>query len=78
MITIARFTALGLMLAAALAPCHAVELKVSRDALERTLKQQLFNGPDGRYYIEQKYWTGYSWVVIKTETGKPSGQGNVR
>ena len=52
MITIARFTALGLMLAAALAPCHAVELKVSRDALERTLKQQLFNGPDGRYYIK--------------------------
>jgi hypothetical protein len=29
-----------------------VELKVSRDALERTLKQQLFSGPDGRYYLK--------------------------
>jgi hypothetical protein len=30
----------------------AVELKVSRDAIERTLKQQLFSGPDGRYYLK--------------------------
>jgi len=30
----------------------AVELKVSRDALERTLKQQLFSGPNGRYYLK--------------------------
>jgi len=30
---------------------HAVELKVSRAALERTLKQQLFSGADGRYYL---------------------------
>ena len=29
----------------------AVELKVSRGALERTLRQQLFGGPDGRYYL---------------------------
>jgi hypothetical protein len=36
----------------ALAPCKAVELKVSRDAIERTLKQQLFSGPDGRYYLK--------------------------
>jgi hypothetical protein len=47
-----RFVALGLLLAFALAPCWAVELKVSRDAIERTLKQQLFNSPDGRYYIK--------------------------
>lgn len=33
-------------------PCRAVELKVSRDALDRTLKQQLFSGPDGRYYLK--------------------------
>lgn len=39
-------------MAFALAPCGAVELKVSREAIERTLKQQLFNGPDGRYYIK--------------------------
>jgi len=41
-----------LLLAGGLAPCGAVELKVSRDALQRTLQQQLFNGPDGRYYIK--------------------------
>jgi hypothetical protein len=32
--------------------CPAVELHVSREALERTLKQQLFGGPDGRYYVK--------------------------
>jgi hypothetical protein len=30
---------------------HALEVKVSAPALERTLRTQLFNGPDGRYYI---------------------------
>jgi hypothetical protein len=29
-----------------------VELTVSRQALERTLKQQLYSGPDGRYYLK--------------------------
>ena len=52
MTTSQRLAALGILLLAAIAPCRAVELKVSRDALERTLKQQLFNGPDGRYYIK--------------------------
>lgn len=33
-------------------PCRAVQLKVSRDALERTLKQQLFSGPDKRYFLK--------------------------
>jgi len=32
--------------------CGAVELRVSREALERTLKQQLFSGPNGRYYLK--------------------------
>jgi hypothetical protein len=41
-----------LLLGCALPQCRAVELKVSRDAIERTLKQKLFNGPDGRYYIK--------------------------
>jgi hypothetical protein len=35
-----------------LARAGAVELKVSREALERTLRQQLFSGPEGRYYIK--------------------------
>ncbi len=30
----------------------AVELKVSREALQRTLREQLFNGPGGRYYLK--------------------------
>ena len=29
----------------------AIELKVSAKALERTLRTQLFNSPDGRYYL---------------------------
>jgi len=29
-----------------------VELRVSRDALQRTLRQQLFSGPNGRYYLK--------------------------
>jgi hypothetical protein len=44
--------ALPLFFAFALFQARAVELKVSRDALERTLKQQLFSGPDGRYYLK--------------------------
>lgn len=31
---------------------RAVELRVSRDALQRTLKQELFSGPGGRYYLK--------------------------
>ena len=42
----------GEAVAGGLAPCGAVELRVSRDALERTLNQQLFNGPNGRYYMK--------------------------
>jgi hypothetical protein len=30
---------------------RAIEVKVSADALERTLRNQLFSGPEGRYYI---------------------------
>jgi hypothetical protein len=35
-------------------PAHsnAVELRMSRAALERTLKQQTFGSPDGRYYLK--------------------------
>ena len=48
-----RYLAAGfLFLVAGLAQCSAVELKISRDAIERTLKQQLFSGPDGRYYLK--------------------------
>ena len=30
---------------------RAIEVKVSAQALERTLRAQLFNGPEGRYYM---------------------------
>jgi hypothetical protein len=33
-------------------PGQAVELKISRDVVQKTLKQQLFSGPDGRYYLK--------------------------
>jgi hypothetical protein len=41
---------LGLLLSAM--PAKAVELRVNRDALERTLKQQLISGPGGRFYLK--------------------------
>jgi len=48
-----RTVAGSLLLAAlSLVQCHAVELKVSRDVLQRTLKQQLFSGLNGRYYLK--------------------------
>lgn len=43
---------LAVVLGSALGPARAVELKVSRAALERTLRQQMFGGPDGRYYLK--------------------------
>ena len=47
-----------------IAPCRGVELTVSRQALERTLKQQLFSGPDGRYYLKGN---AHSACFIATE-----------
>ena len=47
-----------------IAPCRGVELTVSRQALERTLKQQLFSGPDGRYYLKGN---AHSACFISTE-----------
>ncbi len=44
--------AVALLFAAGAGRAYGVELKVSRDALERTLKVQLFNGPSGRYYLK--------------------------
>ena len=36
----------------AVKPLHAVQLKVSRAALQRTLEGQLFTGPGGHYYLK--------------------------
>ncbi len=42
------------------AAAHAIEIKVSAQALERTLNIQLFSGPDGRYYFRALLTTRYS------------------
>jgi hypothetical protein len=39
-------------LAMGAAHCRAAELRVSRQDLQRTLQQQLFSGPSGRYYLK--------------------------
>ena len=39
------------VLASATHPASAIEVKISPQALERTLRAQLFNGPEERYYI---------------------------
>jgi hypothetical protein len=39
------------LLVVAAQAASAIEVKISAKALERTLQAQLFNGPDGRYYI---------------------------
>src|SRR5260370_12674755 len=39
------------LLFSAIHAASAIEVKVSAQALERTLQAQLFNGPQGRYYI---------------------------
>jgi hypothetical protein len=49
-----------LLLAATALQGRAVELRVSREALERTLKQQLFSGPAGRFYLKGSATTACS------------------
>ena len=51
-----RIALAALALAALLAPlpARAIEIKISAQALERTLDKQLFNAPDGRYYLRGK------------------------
>jgi hypothetical protein len=43
---------IAVLLASCSPPCRAVELKVGRNALQRTLKQQLFGGLDKRYFLK--------------------------
>jgi hypothetical protein len=52
MTTLYRGLIAALLLSAGLARCPAGQLTISRDALERTLKQQLFGGPHGIYYLK--------------------------
>jgi hypothetical protein len=52
--TLSLLACLGMLLAAAPSSAHAIEIKVSSQALERTLNKQLFSGSDGRYYLRGK------------------------
>ena len=45
-------TLAGLVPGGAVVSHRGVEITVSRRALERTLKEQLFSGPEGRYYLK--------------------------
>lgn len=45
-----RWLPVAVLLLAAL-PARAVEVKITSQAIERTLRTQLFNAPDGRYYM---------------------------
>jgi hypothetical protein len=47
-----RVAIYGLLILATALPCRAGELRVNREALQRTLRQQLFSAPDGRYYLK--------------------------
>jgi len=49
-----------------LTPSRAVELRVGRQALERTLKQQLFSSPDGRYFLKGNAHSACSVYVDDT------------
>ena len=80
-----RLTLLALTALFLLAPvlAHAIDIKVSSDALERTLNKQLFTSPGNRYYLKGKPESGcfvYAedpkvtfkddriWVHIKTHS----------
>jgi len=76
-----------LLLSAGALPCGAVELRVSREALERTLKQQLFSGPAGRFYLkgsertacsvyadDAKVSFGQERIVVKVKTRARMGK----
>jgi hypothetical protein len=41
----------GMLAACGVRSACAIEVRISAAALERTLRAQLFNGPDGRYYM---------------------------
>lgn len=52
MTTIARIARVGLAMLCVASAAGAVQLKVSREALQRTLQRQLFTGSEGRYYLK--------------------------
>jgi hypothetical protein len=51
-VSYSKILILVLLLLVGAVQVHAVELKISRDVLQKILKQQLFSGPNGRYYLK--------------------------
>jgi hypothetical protein len=51
---IRRAAAFALAVCLAAPAAHALEIRISAQALERTLNRQLFAGKDGRYYMRGK------------------------
>lgn len=49
--TLGILSVLGAWFLVSPARSSAVEMRISRDAIERTLRQQLFGGATGRYYL---------------------------
>ena len=70
-IFVARRRVLGVVALLAVAgfvlSAHGAELKVSREARERTLVQQLFGGPEGRYYLKGSAKSSCSVYAEKPE-----------
>ncbi len=56
-----------LLFACLAAPARAAELRVSREALQRTLEKQLFTGPNGRFYLKGSPVTACSVYVEKPQ-----------
>lgn len=56
----------------------AVELKMSRPAIERNLKQQLFNGPQGRYCLKGNEKSAYLMYAEKPALSFAGGRMVVR
>ncbi len=50
-IAIALRVCAGVVLLFASSSAHAIELKLTAQSIERTLRQELFNGPGGRVYL---------------------------
>ena len=50
---------------------YGLEAKVSAQALERTLRAQLFNGPQGRYYVRGDATTAFLGAATGSIVAKP-------
>jgi hypothetical protein len=70
-----RYAGLLALLLACPVAAHAVELRLSPEALERTMRQQLFTGPAGRYYLRGNETSGcYVYIDNPSVQYTPEGR----